>query len=460
MDMDAHEIPELIEWHEGLLLTPQHFQQLTLRHESLLQYVSTSIAPFNYGVRDLQIDRGALASGIFRVQKLEALLPDGLVVSYGRRGSEEDLLVDLNPFVGQMSSGPVTVYLAVAARETDAQTRGDLDRYDSVEGDTVTDETTGGGALRIPRRRPHLTLHVPKAPQTKPPNKFVSIPLARVSHADQAFELTEFVPPLLTVLPRSPLGVMCAKVVGLLREKATYLAGLLRNPATGERAGFDFEIEAFVRSLVAGLPQLEAALMTGASHPYDVYVALCAVAGRVSTMGRELVPPPFAPYTHHDPHASFNEVITFIKRTIDEAIVSSFSPHPFNYMGNGVYSIMFDRAWANKRLSLGMRAQPGMKEQEVAEWGRRCIIASGKRMDEMRRNRVPGAHREQIERDGDLVPTRGVVLFHLRAEPEYVTPGDDLQIFNATERGDSLRPAEIILYVRDPNKPVTQIRAK
>jgi type VI secretion system protein ImpJ len=459
-DMDAHEIPELIEWHEGLLLTPQHFQQLTLRHESLLQYVSTAIAPFSYGVRHLQIDRAALASGVFRVQKLEAVLGDGLVVSFGHRRGGENLQVDLNPFVAQMTDDPVTVYLAVAARQTDALARGDLERYDSVEGDSVADETTGDRALRIPRRRPRLTLLVPKAPQTEPPKNYVSLPLARVSHPDQAFELTEFVPPALTVEPGAPLGVMCAEVVGLLREKTTYLAGMLRNPAPGARAGLDREIEVLVHSLVAALPQLEAVLATGASHPYAVYVALCAVAGQVSTMGRELVPPVFAPYRHDDPHASFAEVITFIKGKIGEAIVSSFSSETFTYLGNGVYSIKFDRAWMDRRLSLGVRGQPGMTEQEVAEWGHECIIASARRMNEMRRNRVPGAYRERIDRDGDLVPTRGTVLFHLQADPEYITPDEDLQIFNVAERGDSHRPAEIILYARNPSQPTHRLHAK
>jgi hypothetical protein len=81
-------------------------------------------------------------------------------------------------------------------------------------------------------------------------------------------------------------------------------------------------------------------------------------------------------------------------------------------------------------------------------------------MNELRRNRVLGAHRERIDRDGDLVPTRGVVLFQLGAERDDIMPDEDLQIFNDPERGDAHRPAEIILYVRNPNQPVPQLHAK
>src|ERR671923_78357 len=64
--MEAHEIPESIQWHEGLLLTPQHFQQMSLRHESLLQYVAGAIAPFGWGVRRFEWDAAALAGGRLR----------------------------------------------------------------------------------------------------------------------------------------------------------------------------------------------------------------------------------------------------------------------------------------------------------------------------------------------------------------------------------------------------------
>jgi type VI secretion system protein ImpJ len=373
------------------------------------------------------------------------------------------LRIDLKPHTALAQAGDgLMVYLAVAARQTDGLNRGDVRRYDSVEGDSVTDETTGDGALRIPRRRPHLTLIVSKEAHAAPPRNFVSFPLARVGY-NQTFELLkEFVPPTLAVDPASPpLGVMCAGTVKLLREKATYLADQLRNPTPGTRTGLEFEIKAHIRSLVAALPQFEAILAAKKSHPYALYIALCAVAGQVSAMGRELVLPDFAAYKHNDPRASFHEVITFIEGRIAEAIVSSFNAHRFNYEeGNGVYSLKFHPAWMGKRLSLGMRGQPGMTEQYIARWGNQCFIASGKRMGEIRQMRVPGVDRKQIVRDEDLVPPADTVLFHLEADSYYIIPDDYLQIYNPAEHSDSYRPAEIILYVRNPNQPTQRMDAR
>jgi type VI secretion system protein ImpJ len=439
--MEAHEIPEAIQWHEGLLLTPQHFQQLSLRHETLLQYVSAGLAPFGWGVRYFKVDQASLVGGTLRVLEVEAVMPDSLVVSCGARRGEE-LQVDLTPYAEQMKERPVAVHLAVAARETDAITRGDLARYDSVEGDPVADEYTGEGQLRIPRLRPRLSLLVTDAP----PKKYVSFPLVKVAYRDESFTLTDFIPPTLSVPRQSPLGVMCSAAARRLREKAASLADRQRAPVAGGRGGFDIETENLLRSLVTPLPLLEGVINTGASHPYLVYLALLSVAGHVSVMGRSPVPPLLAPYDHNDLRTTFEQALGFIDRKIDEGVTSSFTPYTFRFE-EGVYGLMFEGAWASRRLALGLRVQPGMTEQEVVRWGMECLIGSRGRMQRMRETRIQGARRAPAEPDEVFVPPRGVVLFSLKPDPEFVEPNEVLQIFNPGERGRAARPAEIVLYV-------------
>jgi type VI secretion system protein ImpJ len=421
--MDARQIPEAIQWHEGLLLTPQHFQQLSLRQEALLQYVAAGLAPFGWGVRYFKVDQASLVSGMLRVLEIEAVMPDSLVVSCGARRGEE-LQVDLLPFAEQMKS--------------DALTRGDLARYDSVEGEPVADESTGEGQVRIPRLRPRLSLLVTDAP----PSKYVTFPLVKVVYRDESFALTDFIPPALSVPRQSPLGVMCSAAAKRLREKAASLADQLR----GAHAGFDMETENLLRSLVTPLPHFEGVLNTGASHPYLVYLALLSVVGHVSVMGRSPVPPTLPAYDHDDPRPCFEQALDFVTRKVDEGVTSTFTPHTFRYE-EGIYSLMFEGAWSHRRLALGLRGQPGMSEQEVVRWGRECLVGSRSRMQWMRETRILGARREPIERDESFVPPRGVVLFSLKADPEFVEPNEVLQIFNTGERGRSGRPAEIVLYV-------------
>src|SRR5579864_4096323 len=101
--MNARDIPEAIQWHEGMLLTPEHFQQMNLRTEMLVGY-SLGCTPYLWGVRQFQWDANLLASGLFAVTALEALMPDGLVAILDEPGS---LKLDLKPFVEQMKQAPV-----------------------------------------------------------------------------------------------------------------------------------------------------------------------------------------------------------------------------------------------------------------------------------------------------------------------------------------------------------------
>lgn len=442
MTMGAHEIPDSIQWHEGLLLTPQHFQQLSLRHEALLQYSAATIAPFYWGIRYIKIDPTSLVGGILRVLELEAVMPDSMVVSHGLRRGDE-LQIDLTQYTEQIKAKPMTVHLAVPARETDHLTKGDLARYDSIEGDPVADENTGNGRLRIARLKPRLSLLVTENPS----KKYVSFPLAKVTYKNDSFSLTDYIAPTPMVSAQSPLGTMCGLAARRVREKAMYLAEQARVPSSGG-IRLDLESRNLIRSLVASLPLLEAVLNTGVSHPYQIYLALCSMMGQLAVLGTSLVPPVLSPYNHNDLRATFEQALNFIFRMIDEGITSTYKVFPFHYQ-DGAYELEFDAAWMAKRLVIGMRGQSGMSEKEIIKWGEECLIGSKKKVPLMRQSRVLGARREQIESDEDIIPPRGVVLFSLKADTEFIEPHEDLQIFNAGLRNSTSRPSEIVLYVKN-----------
>ncbi len=450
--MEAHEIPEANQWHEGLMLAPQHFQQLSLRHESLLQYVAGAIAPFNWGlIRESSFvpDRSALADGKLRVTRLDAVMPDGLVVCYDARGDREkggdELVVDVSPYAGRLKGGGIlTVYLAVATRDAEPGVRDA--RYRSIDGELVKDEHTGDNALPIPRLRPRLKLFAGDAPA----KNYVSFPLARVRHTGAGYTLEGSVPPSLAVEKDSELGRICSEAARNIRDKALYLADRLRGAQGESRTGLDIETEAIIRRLVAPLPQIEAVLFTGVSHPFLVYLAFCAAAGQVASLDGHFDPPLFRPYAHDDLAATFKEVLDFIRSKVEAAVASTFTVHAFTYdQGAGAFHIRFKPEWEKKRLVLGMRTRPGMSESELARWGvEECVIGSRSKMESLRRKRISGAPRAVIERDEDLVPPRDVVLFSLLPDAEFVSAGEDLIVLNADERGREKRPSAIALYVR------------
>ena len=70
---------DLIQWHEGMLLAPHHFQNQDARIENLLFFHLSHLCPFFWGVKHLVIDENMLGSGRVRVSRIEGTMPDGLV---------------------------------------------------------------------------------------------------------------------------------------------------------------------------------------------------------------------------------------------------------------------------------------------------------------------------------------------------------------------------------------------
>lgn len=439
----AHEVPLAVQWHEGMLLAPQHFQQLVLRQEALLHFHASHTSPFAWGVTHLRLDPVRLVDGHFLVRELEAILPDGLVVSTLTGGGE--LAVDLAPFLDRMKARPLTVWLVIAAlRSGLSPLVGESARYASIEGPQVEDQNTGEGELRLPRLSPRLRLLV----TDEPPAKFSCFPLARVIHRNETFELAaDFVPPQLTVAPGSPLFDLAQSAARLVREKAVFLAEQVRSPSLAARVPQLLETRGYVAGLVSALPPFEALLTSGVAHPFPLYLALCGLVGEVAALGRSLVPPQFRPYDHHDLYANFVEAHTFLTQALREGILESYTGYPF-LLQNGAFYLPFDPQWQGRKLVLGVRAAGGRSEAEVAEWMEGGLIASHPLVPELKSKRVLGAPRQKIDGDGDLVPARGVSLYALAPE-SFVLAGELLEVRNLEDADGRKRPAEIVLYVRN-----------
>lgn len=450
MEIKADEIPKSIDWHDGLLLTPQHFQQISLRQEALLQYNTAMIAPFYWGVRYLKIEEPNLFRGLVQIKHVEAVMPDGLVVSY-REGADlqadRGLQVDLNEYE-ETKGKRMKVYLAVAPQSRQ-MSKGEHARYDFYDGEAVVDEYTGEGKVRMRRLIPHLRLMV----SDTPPQETINLPLLEVEYKNDGYVQTEFIPPLLSVTSDqrsgapSQLGVDCGRIAKTVRDKVQELAGRAESQSSDGAMSLDLETKSRIRSLAASLPHLEAILSTEVSHPFPIYLALCSMAGHLAALGPKLVPNKPV-YKHYDLRATFQPVIEFIEQAIYEGMTSSFSPYRFTYRDE-VYELKFKRSWMNRRLALSLRGRPGVSPDELIQWGQECLIGSQKYLQSMKQKRILGARRNHIKRDEDLVPSKDEVLFSLHADPEFIEPDEMLQIFNRSTHRNAPHPVEIVLHVKN-----------
>ena len=443
-----------VHWGEGMLLAPQHFQTAAMRGETLPYYHASAISPFHWGLMDFATE---LSEGILTVKRVEAVMPDGLVVRYpdfaALAAGDRDLTINLAAHAKEFADGkPHLVYLAVASRE--AGTRF-AERYDHVATDVVAEDVTGD-ELQVEILKPRLKLLLRDTLETA----YTGFPIAKVSLVNGAYVENEFVPPWLRIAPHSTLHTHCSRVRSRLRETASGLARRIEGQSASTHGAQLLERRMIINALVSALPPLEVILESGAAHPFTLYIALASVLGSVST-GR--VPPDLPSYDHDDVLPRFQLVLRAIDRIIDESVQEKYTSWAFTF-DREAFRLKLKTAWIGREMVLGVRIPRGRTREDVDRWIEGATIASSSRIEDLTHRRTRGVKRIFVT-EHELIPMSGVVFYRLAqpfAPTDLVTgPGEELVIANDGAE-ESIRPDEILLYVRneprEPREPrITQV---
>lgn len=81
-------VSDKVAWSEGVLLLPQHFQQLDRYHESLLAARLEAIDTLNWGALRIELDERALGQGVVSLLAFEGIMPDGTPVSLNAQNAQ------------------------------------------------------------------------------------------------------------------------------------------------------------------------------------------------------------------------------------------------------------------------------------------------------------------------------------------------------------------------------------
>lgn len=431
----ASTIPPAIDWREGLLLAPQHFQLASHRAEALMHYHASAASPFPWGC--IEYEAKKIENGILTITAVEAVFPDGLVISHPRRdgGGARDLSINLNQHLAEIEEGKHTVFLTTAARQP-----GDVfsQRYESCA-ETVPDENTALDDLSVDVLHPKLELSVADYLH----DGLVGFPIARVHVRSGAVEEAEdYEPPWLRVGQRSRLHDACDRVAGRLRTEAVDLAAAIVHDSASTQGAQLIEARMLIHSLVSCLPQLEVLLQSEAAHPYQLYLALASIAGNLAP---GVVPKSVDPYDHENLLRIFVAMERRIDAVIRGAVHSPYTTHPFKATEDGLgFRLLIQRAWLERRLMLGVRAPAGVKLDEVHQWVEQSAIGSEPQIGSLRLLRKSGVKRER-PRESEVLPSTGDIFYELKKPyGENLLPLENLVISNASREA---RPDQIVLYV-------------
>ncbi len=442
--IEPRDIPEAVLWHDGMLLAPQHFQQAARRSESLLAYGLAAACPYPWGISRLAVDHAALIGGLLRVEQLEAVLPDGLLVLHPSAG-DQPLELDLTATGQDVRSGPRIVYLAVAGHDGPNSTGNGPRRYRSVEDAASFDEATGEEPIEIPRLVPAPVLLAGDERGRPPSRRWVSLPLVRVAFRDDRFVLDTFSGPRLRVERGTELHAVAAEIALRLREKATTLAERLQAPGTDLAAGTGWDA---VQALARGLPRLEALLASERAHPFELFLTLADIVGNLTGIARRTCPPPLRAYVHDDPLLAYAQAAELIAGATAQ-LRDPYRTVRFERKGEGRFVLDLPAGAADRELILGVRGGPAAGPAAVGIWLDGAVIGSSSQLRAIRERRTLGAPRRIVDgvAELDLLAPRGVVLSRVGPDAAVIRPGEPLEVIGRIDEAGEAEPVEVLLFV-------------
>ncbi|MEZ5666437.1 MAG: type VI secretion system baseplate subunit TssK [Alphaproteobacteria bacterium] len=321
-------------WSEGMFLRPQHFQQHDRYVEHLVRGRTAGIAPYRWGISELAVNRQLLETGGFAVSVCRGVLPDGTPFSIPE---DTDHPVPLEPSENVRDR---IVYLCLPVRQPggyDFAGKSNVDaitRYRS-SAFQATDAVVGSEAvaeLEIGKLDLTYALHGAETAG------YVRIGLARIQEvgADRKIKLDEsYIPPCLDCATSSMLAGYITELQGLLHQRGAALAGRVAEAggkATGEIADF-----LFLLLVNRSLPLVSHLAACADLHPETLYQALVAMAGEMATFTEASKrPPEFPAYDHENLQATFQPVVTALRRSLSAVLEQTAIPIPLQERKYGI----------------------------------------------------------------------------------------------------------------------------
>lgn len=425
-----------IDWYEGALLAPHHFQQMDFYEQQYTNCLMRSANYFGYGIIKLALDSASLASGVYKITMLDAIMPDGSLIQYNADESPKIYERDLKDVIKSKRS--VRVYLSVPIHKSgQSNFSGEIPRYVTSK-ERVLDENTGEDEVEVIKKNVTFYIHIDE--DLSP--KFSSIPVAEIAFSNTGIQRTNYIPPTVFMEQNNDLAKLCRTVVQIMKQKIGYIIGkrnFLKNTE-----GLDEKLHLLI---IHTLP-IEALVNTYGASPFAVYNKLLDLASTLVALTHGDIIPEIAPYVHEDPYTTFYSLQTTITQGMDK-IIDTSSSIPF-MLEDDIFFLKVEESWIGEkedRIVVGIRKSTDANYDEFVHWINGLQITSRPFIQDVIQRRVLGANR-RIENSMDVITSisDNIINISIDAHSSHIKFGEDLCIFNKAERRSA---DEIVLFLRE-----------
>ncbi|MDB4985297.1 MAG: hypothetical protein JWN04_475 [Myxococcaceae bacterium] len=409
-------VSDKVAWSEGVLLLPQHFQQLDRYHESLLAARLDAISPLNWGVLDVALDARALQQGIAALLHFEGILPDGTPLLLGGQAAR---LPKQRPIQGHFPSAQrsLLLYLVLPnerARVNNYAANGEPLRY-SVQPAKVFDTSRDDREADVSCAVPNVSLVF----GDENLDGLTALPIASIVRDARGEYSTSdsYIPPCLRI---GASGVISTRLDGLLRA----MIGRHRVLSEGRRLTGEGRVEfnaaditsyLQLNALNSMLPKMHYLARTKDVSPSTAFLLLSELAGQLATFAPEADMTEPLDFDFGDLETSFRTLFDLNERLLaasdTERFVScTLKPGDHSRLYGELHDVRLDRC---VRYLLSVESSLP-RPQVVEEFVRRAKVASHGDMDFVLNKNIGGISVVESHRPPTELPMRpGVVYFDI-----------------------------------------------
>ncbi|MCC7142179.1 MAG: type VI secretion system baseplate subunit TssK [Candidatus Eisenbacteria bacterium] len=327
-------------WNEGLLLTPQHFQQQDRYHEEQSVDLLRASRSFFYGFTSLTLQLDAIHNGQVLIEEATGVLPHGTPFSVPDRDA---------PPVGRnvesifpLREAVLPVYLGLRVHRpgqpemlAPGSGEAELARYHTGTMEQA-DATTGQGDRVMQVARPNLRILF----AGEDLGDYEVLPLAEVVRKPEggfAYR-TEFVPPCLSIGASPFILRTLRRLLEILVAKSTELSDRRRQSGKGvAEFGRDDVAGFWLLGCVNGyIPLLSHFLRAPGAHAETAYFTLARLAGELTTMSDSFVRD-IPSFDHDHPEAAFADLGQRVPKLLETVLPRNYTRIPLTKGADGVF---------------------------------------------------------------------------------------------------------------------------
>ncbi len=395
-------------WTKGTFLTPQHLQVQDRFIEDALNFRLQALKFCPWGFRELAINGELLAEGQFAVTRAAGIFPDGLLFEVPDADppppskSLEELF--------EPGAKNLDIYLAIPdyrQRGLNVSTGKDGGTRYLAEVAAFRDENTGISEKPIQVARKNMRLLADSE------NREGSSVL-RIANVERTpagtFQLNpRFIPPLIEVGASEYLVGLLRGLVELLSARSTQLSAGRRqkNQSLADFTASDIANFWLLYTVNSNFPVFSHLYESKMGHPEELYAAMVALAGSLTTFSQKMRPRDLPLYVHDSLGPIFSELDEKLRSLLETVVPTNLVSLPLKLAQNSIYStaIDHDKYLVNTRMYLAVNAETS-EENIIQKVPQLVKVCSATHIEHLVRQALPGIQLRHLTNPPSAIPVK------------------------------------------------------